>query len=317
MSAPSQDQEGGEFYLSDLSPSDKPWDAHRASAEQVQGLYDTSEFSDYFRRIRECSRQLEFAFKANDDGELKLRLQRAHFCRLRWCPVCQWRRSLMWRARFFQVIPEIVKDYPTARFVFLTLTVKNCLPDELRETLTWMNKSWERLTKRKLFPAIGWVKAVEVTRKSSDGTAHPHFHCLLMVSSGYFGGTRYINQAQWTEMWKSCLRVDYTPIVNVKAVKPKKGADSTTAIPIAICETLKYSVKEGDLIADQEWLHELTRQLHKTRAIAVGGVFKSYLSEDEPEDLINTDLEDDEPTSEDDPRVTFGWREMVKRYQKQ
>lgn len=316
MATPSQNQEGEEFYLSDLSPSDKPWDVHRACAGQVQKLYDTSEFSDYFRRIGECSRQLEFAFKAKDDGELKLKLQQAKFCRLRWCPVCQWRRSLMWRARFFQTIPEIIKEYPTARFVFLTLTVKNCQPDELRETLTWMNKSWERLTKRKLFPALGWVKAVEVTRRSSDGTAHPHFHCLLMVSSTYFGGTGYITQAKWTEMWKSCLRVEYTPIVNVKAVKPKKGVDPQAAMPIAICETLKYSVKEGDLIADQEWLHELTRQLHKTRAIAVGGVFKNFLSEDEPEDLINADLADEEPTSEDDPRVTFGWREMVQRYQK-
>ncbi|WP_170869787.1 protein rep, partial [Shigella sonnei] len=27
----------------------------------------------------------------------RLRLREAHFCRVRHCPVCQWRRSLMWQ----------------------------------------------------------------------------------------------------------------------------------------------------------------------------------------------------------------------------
>lgn len=311
------DQGAEEFYLSDLSPKDKPWDSHRLSADKVQRLYDTPEFADYNRRIGSCAQWLQFAFKAKDEGELALKLQLAHFCRCRWCPVCQWRKSLMWRARFFQSIPEVVKAYPTARFVFLTLTVRNCPVDELRATLTKMNKAWERLTKRKQFPAIGWVKAVEVTRRASDATAHPHFHCLLMVPSSYFNGREYLSQARWTELWQSCLRIDYTPVVHVKAVKPKAGVDPSSAMPAAICETLKYSVKEGDLIADPHWLHELTRQLHKTRAIAVGGVLSTYISEKEPEDLINSETEDEDSTSENDPMVTFGWREMIQRYLKE
>ena len=80
-------------------------------------------------------------------------------------------------------------------------------------------------------------------------------------------------------------------------------------------ECLKYSVKESDLMSDPEWLDAITKQLHNTRAIATGGLFKQYLSENEPEDLINTELEQDIEILETDAKFLFGWKEKVKRYQ--
>ena len=68
-----------------------------------------------------------------------------------------------------------------------------------------MNKAWQRLIQRKLFPAIGWLRSTEVTR-GKDGSAHPHFHCLLLVSSSYFSGKGYLKQNDWVEMWRSSLR---------------------------------------------------------------------------------------------------------------
>ncbi len=62
--------------------------------------------------------------------------------------------------------------------------------EELRLTVKEMNKSWNKLVKRKQFPALGWVKSLEVT-KSQDLTAHPHFHCLLVVPSNYFSCSVY------------------------------------------------------------------------------------------------------------------------------
>jgi plasmid rolling circle replication initiator protein Rep len=219
----------------------------------------------------------------------------------------------MWRARFFQAIPKVLEDYPTARWLFVTLTVKNCPLEELRDTLGQMNKAWNRMVLRKQFPALGFVKSVEVTR-SANGEAHPHFHCLLLVSSSYFGG-QYIKQEEWRVLWQQALRADYLPVVNVKAVKPRQG-EPTNGVAIALLETLKYGVKESDLMHDAAWLTELTKQLHKTRAVSVGGVLKQYLSEEEPEDLIHTETEEqDEPSG--DVSVWFGWREMVKRYAKQ
>jgi hypothetical protein len=69
-------------------------------------------------------------------------------------------------------------------------------------------------------------------------------------------------------------------------------------------------------MSDQDWLIELTTQLHKTRAIATGGVLKDYLKvlEDEPEDLIHVDENGETQADEESPRVAFGWRETAKRY---
>jgi plasmid rolling circle replication initiator protein Rep len=220
----------------------------------------------------------------------------------------------MWRARFFQTVPKVIEAYPTARWVFLTLTVKNCPLEELRATLGVMNKAWERMSKRKQFPAIGFVKSVEVTRSEAN-EAHPHFHVLMLVPGSYFGRD-YVKQDEWRVLWQQALRADYLPVVNVKAVKPRPG-EQGSGIAIALLETLKYGVKESDLMHDAAWLMELTRQLHKTRAVSVGGVLKQFLSEDEPEDLIHTEIPDEDVEPSAEVSLWFGWREMVKRYAKQ
>lgn len=301
-----------DFYLSDISVRDKPWDDHRANAAVVQTLYDRSPFQRYADRIQHCSRLLEFALEAQDSGEFKLRLQNARFCRVRQCPVCQWRRSLMWRARFFQAIPKVQEAYPTHRWVFLTLTVRNVPLTGLKIALQEMNVAWKRMVERKQFPAIGFVRSMEVTR-SADGTAHPHFHCLLLVPSSYFS-TGYISHAQWTDLWKHALRVNYTPIVHVKAVKNRKGDTTQEAISVALLETIKYGVKEQDLIADSVWLIELTNQLHKTRAVTIGGVLRQFIKQEEPEDLIRDDEESDEKI--DRINWFFSWKEIIKKYVK-
>ena len=320
MSASKNSEGEGSWYLSDLSPDDKPWDIHRAQSDEIAKIYDSIGYDGYAGRISECAQLLTYALKATDDGEVKLKLREARFCRVRHCLVCQWRRSLMWRARFFKALPEIQAKYPTGRWIFLTLTVSNCKISELRETLMWMNAAWSKLTRRKNFPALGFIKSVEVTRNFEDGTAHPHFHCLMLVPAGYFK-RGYISQANWAILWQSCLKTDYTPRVDVRAVKPKKTPLKAKPDPLnkamaqAVCETLKYAVKPSDLLADPKWLDELTKQLQKTRAISIGGCLKEFFSEDDPEDLINGDIEEDEKT-EDDTYLFFNWSTIVSRYKK-
>jgi plasmid rolling circle replication initiator protein Rep len=316
----SNSKEGGDsWYLSDLSPADKPWDIHRAQSDEIAKIYDSIGYSRYSERISECSQLLTYALQAKDDGEVKLKLREARFCRVRHCLVCQWRRSLMWRARFFKAMPGIQAKHPTARWIFVTLTVRNCELTNLRATLTWMNAAWKKLTERKIFPALGFVKSVEVTR-GADGTAHPHFHCLMLVPAGYFK-RGYISHAKWQELWQSCLKTDYTPILDVRVVKSGKGTSeaalgtSSAAMAEAVCETLKYAVKPSDLLADPHWLDELTKQLQKTRGISIGGCLKEFFSEDDPEDLINGEIEEDEKV-EDDAFVSFDWSTIVRRYKK-
>ena len=292
--------------LSDLSPRDKPWDKHRANADRIEAHYSGSEFSQYASRITFCSQLLEFALVPTEDmGSLKMKLRGARFCRVRHCPICQWRRSLMWKAKAYKVLPKIVEAYPNYRWLFLTLTLKNCRIDELRARLTDMNRAFQRMSQRKVWPAVGWLRSTEVTL-GHDGSAHPHFHCLLMVRPGYFG-KGYIKQIEWVDMWRHAMRLDYNPILDCRAVK--RGKQPMQLIP----ELLKYCTKEPDMTADREWFLELTRQMHKMRCVATGGVFKEYLKEleAEPEDLIG---ESDTSEGEDEAKLYFGWKREEKKY---
>lgn len=183
----------------------------------------------------------------------------------------------MWKARLGKALPLIERDYPRVRWLHLTLTVRNCLITDLRDTLKSMNAAWKRLSELKKFPAIGFFKSLEVTR-GKDGSAHPHFHILLMVPNSYFQGANYIKQEKWVEMWKKVLRVDYDPGAHIQAIKVVGNNDK---ILDAVKEVAKYTVKGNDLIVDNEWLVEYTKQVHKTRAISLGGILKTYLSDTE------------------------------------
>lgn len=292
--------------LSDLSPQDRPWDKHRGFTDAVERLYRGSDFQDYADRMRFCSEFLKFGLVSDEDAALKLKLRSARFCRVRHCPVCQWRRSLMWKAKAYKVLPQIIEKYPSHRWLFLTLTQKTIPIGELRQTLQAMSKAFQRLSQLKAFPAVGWLRSTEVTR-GKDGRAHPHFHCLLMVPPSYFSGRNYMKQPDWVEMWRKALRLDYNPVLDVQAVK--QGSQPMELVP----ELLKYCTKESDLVTDRDWFLELTRQMQKLRSINTGGVLKDYLKdlESEPEDLIG---ESDTPEGDDEASLYFGWKRREKTY---
>ena len=295
--------------LSELSPRDRSWDKHRHSADLVADLYrGEHDFDRYARRIDSCAQLLDFRLVPDVDlSLLQLKLSGARFCRAPQCPVCQWRRSLKWKARALRALPLVVEDYPKYRWLFLTLTQKNCLVDDLRKTVTEMNKSFLRLTRVKDWSVDGWIKSLEVAR-SKDGKAHPHFHCLLMVPSSYFGFD-YVNYQGWCNLWQRAARLDYKPQVYVRAVA--KDCDPTVLIP----EILKYSLKESDLYKSKEFLLGVTRQLYKMRCISVGGVLRQYLKkiEEEPEDLITiNELKTDSEI--DEGHLYFEWKYREKKY---
>ena len=294
--------------LFELSPRDRSWDKHRHSTDLVADLYRGEDgFDTYAQRMDFCAQILDFKLVPDLDlGELLLKLSAAHFCRVPQCPVCQSRRSLMWKARALRVLPLVVKDYPKHRWLFLTLTQRNCSVSELRETILEMNKSFARLTKLKQWAIDGWIKSLEITR-GKDGSAHPHFHCLLMVSSNYFR-RNYLNYNDWAKLWQRAARLDYKPQVYIRAVD--KDRDPTILIP----EILKYSVKESDLYESKEFLLGITEQLYKLRRIAVGGILRPYLKklEKEPKDLIGKNEENENEV--DEGHLYFEWKYQEKKY---
>jgi plasmid rolling circle replication initiator protein Rep len=372
------DETGARTYLTDISPKDKGFDAHKPVSVQTASLYrllfneggigatPTGRIIHFDRlaaRISVCGNWLKFAGGSDDT----LRLVDARFCKSPTCAMCQWRRSLKWRAKFFSLLPQIAEQLPTHRWVFLTLTVKNCAIDDLRSQVSHMNKSFTRLSQLQTFPLEGWLKSLEVTRiwdcyhrgnylgrhgtkwivkwEYKNGSkldleptdeVHPHFHVCGLVKASYFSHG-YLSQAEWSELWKQSLRIDYTPIVNIKAVKAKKlpprpelleddASNDDSGIVIAALETLKYSVKEQDLIGthctddrtNALWLAGITEQLHGTRRIAYGGVLKEYKKAledaEDSDDLISVTEEDKAPLEGQTEEITARWIQAIQRY---
>ena len=348
------------LYLTTFSPRDANWSTKKAQGVAIANLYRQAEYTGLETRTRGCAPFLGFALEPNKEtGEVNLKLRDTRFCRVRFCPVCQWRRQMMWMARLAKALPKIITEYPKHRFILLTLTVRNCPLTELRSTLDEMSKAWKRLTDRKQFIADGWLKNVEVTR-SADDYAHPHIHAVLMVPTTYFKGDHYLSQKKWTALWRESMRLDYDPIVHVQVIKSNyahtpqsseqtdlsyahktdallegengyahtvkhhlndKGLQVNPDLMKSIRYTLKYQVKPDSLLdnahtleSNSEWLAELTRQTHKTRAIALGGIFKEYLSEDDPEDLINGDEEPEVEVEETDERIWAAWYSHENQY---
>jgi plasmid rolling circle replication initiator protein Rep len=317
-------------YLSDVSPRHKPWDVHRGEADEVQHAYagGTHRHQRYALRVEQCSQVLEFARdppkqasqqKPTLNGRQKLTLKNAWFCRVRHCPVCQWRRSLMWQAKVYRALPSLLRDYPDTRFLFMTLTIRNCLVGDLRQTLDLMRRAWVRLTQLRSWPARGWVRAVEITRSQRDRSAHPHYHCLLMVPPAYFQGD-YLKQAEWAELWRQCLRINYKPVVDIRTVKLDlvQSSQRVNKPPArmweAVAEILKYAVKPSDMIRDHEWFRALVDQMHNTKAVAIGGILKHYIKEREPESL--TEEPGEEEPKEKVEQLFFGWKQEVRRYRR-
>ena len=304
--------------LSSRSEKDKVWDVHRKNVDLVADLYNQSaEFERYFQRMDDCSGRLEFSqILQNDTGELKLKLSNAHFCRVRHCPICQWRKSLMWKAKFYKAIPEIMADYKSARWLFLTLTVKNCDVKDLKSTIQKMNKAFKKIINREHFKKynLGFVKTTEITR-SKDGTAHPHFHILLLMNSSYFR-RGYMKQEEWRDLWVDVMDIDYIPQVDIRTVKIKLGSEQES-LSNAVAETLKYAVKPSDMIQDREWFLEMNRQVFKMRFVSTGGILKDLFKDEATEkELLLLNEEENEEEKDLNNNLFFNWYKTDKKYKR-
>src|SRR5699024_9321817 len=73
-------------------------------------------------------------------------LHKTWFCKSKLCPVCNWRRAMKNSYQAQKVIEEVVKEKPTARWLFLTLSTKNAIDgDHLEQSLKHMSKAFNKL----------------------------------------------------------------------------------------------------------------------------------------------------------------------------
>ena len=221
---------------------------------------------------------------------------------------------MAWQARMFTALEPIATQFPTHRWLMLTLTAKNCAITELKSQIRDIQSAFMRLRKLKAWPAHGYIKSLEVTR-GEDGSAHPHFHILMLVPSGYFS-RGYITNQSWRELWMQSLRVDYLPIVDIRVVKSKKPGKPHD-VSAAVVEVLKYETKVSELEKHPSFLLELAKQMTRVRAVEVGGILKQYLKTDEPvsdEELIGKS--DEERLDELQNALTLIWNRSERKYKK-
>lgn len=327
--------------LAQQSERDQIWDERKAWADtmmrSLMSIQDP-QFVRYADRVRDCAEALFFWLRTDTStGELTLKLKSAPFCHWRHCPICGWRRGLKTKAIIYQALKPVLDQYPTSRWIFLTLTVQNPDIHDLRDTIKHMGSSLRRMMERKNWPAQGWICAIEVTL-GKDGNPHPHFHLLLQVPSSYFKGPNYINTREWVRRWREALRADYDPVCDVRVIKPRQkdiealqatqelnpGQEPLDprieALRSAISEVAKYPVKAVDLIkAGPEWLAEFIRQVHGLKFLTSGGTLKGILKdvrEEGKQDLVHVGDGDEGQGSDDDQTLNFHWRKAAKQYQR-
>ena len=276
-----------------------------------------------YYRVVDCSTFLEFGVtKASG-----LKLLNANFCKVRLCPMCAWRRSLKIFGQVSKVMDQVEETYDY-RYIFLTLTVKNCYSEDLKDILDLMTESFSKLSRRKAFKQAvkGYFRSLEITYNKEDDTYHPHFHLILAVNKNYFTDDKvYLSQDNWTRLWKESLKVDYTPIVDVRRVKSKDKNFSKV-----IAETAKYTVKSEDFLIKKEngKINEsltdevvltLDKALHKKRLVSFGFLFKEIhkqlrLDDVENGDLKNTNNEDELREDLTDIILRYQWNIGIKNY---
>jgi len=206
------------------------------------------------------------------------RLMAANFCCERLCPLCMHRRSV----RVFEQMTRVLNwlDGQAAkvgrtryRYLLLTLTVKNCEGEALKDSIDHLMHSWNKFNQRKPFKKAvkGYFRAFEVTRNDKTGEYHPHFHLLLAVNPSYFKGDGYIKQSEWVRLWREAAKLDYDPIVDIRPIKENKRFGE-------VAEVTKYTVKSKDYIhPDLEKSVPIVETLHGAlfgrRLYFFGGVF--------------------------------------------
>ena len=271
----------------------------------------TNELAQAFRRIEkkysmnfegrayqleQCGAWLEFKeFKEYGHKTLN----RASFCKYRLCPMCSWRRSLKIYGQVSQIMEVLTNQ--GYRFLFATMSKKNCTHSEMTDEITLLFNGYTALlrkpdVKKRIY---GSMRSLEVThnldRKSIYfDTFNFHIHAIFVVRSRYFKKD-YLKQSEWLKIWKNSVKVCYDPHFDIRAIKLKdKGA---------IREISKYATKPNDiLVADPELMDtaiiSLDTALAGRRLISFTGIMKKVkadlnLDDIENGDLVNVDGESD------------------------
>lgn len=144
-------------------------------------------------------------------------------------------------------------------------------------------------------------RTLEITRNAETGLWHPHVHLLVIVPARYFQHRSglYIDQPEWAALWRKFARLDYDPVIDVRALKGVGGGPLADLGRKSLAEVTKYCTKPSDLVTfdedgepypvDAEGLKALYDALHGRRLVGMSGALQALAKE-----LRLADPDDDE-----------------------
>jgi len=257
---------------------------HKLMNNDIIIKLDNCKFLKESELLLRCCSYLTFSNQEHIQTlEKRMKLKNADFCKFRFCSSCNWRRNLNINKELLQAF-EAIELNRKVSYLFLTLTIKNPRTEDLKVTTKHLNESFVRMSQTKAYKdtILGHFKALEIVGDETPaGEVHPHLHVILIVNSSYFTSRNYISQAKWTDMWQKALRVDYTPIIDVRRIKAKKtkSGKELTALQSAVFEVAKYSVKHSILTekSDDEFVI-IMNQTKRMRFFSTGGILKDSIN---------------------------------------
>lgn len=276
------------------------FESRKQSTWQLIESYERLGMSERASKVKLCGTDL--AFRAPVDLSDTAKLYQANFCKDRLCWMCSWRRTKKIFGQVSKVMDRLEANR-NSRYVFVTLTVRNCSGQRLVSTINALFEAFHLFNKRAQIRHAfdGAFRTLEVTYNPDMPEClmfHPHLHIIYSTDESYFDRrkNRYITHDDLMQIWRECACLNYNPGVDIRIVKPSVGGNGDVTYKQAIAEVAKYTVKPeklflgntNDEIDHAVWY--LSGALAGRRLCSFTGNFKKAAAELKLDDLNDGDL---------------------------
>lgn len=267
-----------------------------------------------------CGDWLKFATNETMD---KVFLYDSRFCNWRFCAMCERRKSLHRGFALGCIMRRLVHE--KKRFIFVTLTIPNVYGEDLRDALTHMSQSWDRMSRRAKYKKIivGSVRKTEVTYNKEKDTYHPHLHVLICVDDDYFkpkwikvsgkNKRSYPNMITHDELltdWQKATRMEQITQVDIRAI-----SNNANQIDKAILEVSKYTSKDSDMSVSESVFKWFYKGLKGKKLFTSSGILDEYFKLFKKDKTLFKDFYDERTAVKWEYLKTFNWRFKKKDYE--
>lgn len=124
----------------------------------------------------------------------------SRYCRNRFCPQCQYRKSVKQYGEIIQVADKL-----GCAWLHMVLTIRNCNAQDLSDTISLLYTNSTKLYNNNKRAFKGMIRCCEVTYNRDSDSYHPHLHCLVSVNKSYFTSRYYIKQSALLQQWRALI----------------------------------------------------------------------------------------------------------------